>query len=415
MIQREKNIYDNLIIFFLILQAFGGIGDALQPIRIFIIVLIPWILKFILTHKSVVIGYSYEIHVFFIWIVYALISILWVIEPNESIKEVIYLFVNFTGFILLIFLSNNAMQPKESILKGWVWIFIFTLPVALMELIFDKHLSLAYQSENLLMNFGDGIVLQRRFASVTFGNLNGYNTMLMYITPFLFGSLIKNNDFLKFPKIISLILIVIISIIIGINSSRAAFVGFLIALFVFVLFYIKNIKTLIGSGVVFAAIIGFLFFSNNDFFNLLFTRFDTQGLADENRYILIEEGIRELLESGFMGIGAGDFIPTMEKIKNLNNYSSHNFFLEVLVQYGLIIFVLFIGFFIRIIRKNRHNEKRYTYITTACLFMLPLTFSIDSGYILTVSTWIFIASLYIIADYQYNFKKYQDNENIDCE
>ena len=227
--------------------------------------------------------------------------------------------------------------------------------------------------------------------------------------------LIKNNDFLKFPKIISLILIVIISIIIGINSSRAAFVGFLIALFVFVLFYIKNIKTLIGSGVVFTAIIGFLFFSNNDFFNLLFTRFDTQGLADENRYILIEEGIRELLESGFMGIGAGDFIPTMEKIKNLNNYSSHNFFLEVLVQYGLIIFVLFIGFFIRIIRKNRHNEKRYTYITTACLFMLPLTFSIDSGYILTVSTWIFIASLYIIADYQYNFKKYQDNENIDCE
>lgn len=415
MIQREKNIYDNLIIFFLILQAFGGIGDALQPIRIFIIVLIPWILKFILTHKSVVIGYSYEIHVFFIWFVYALISILWVIEPNESIKEVIYLFVNFTGFILLIFLSNNAMQPKESILKGWVWIFIFTLPVALMELIFDKHLSLAYQSENLLMNFGDGFVLQRRFASVTFGNLNGYNTMLMYITPFLFGSLIKNNDFLKFPKIISLILIVIISIIIGINSSRAAFVGFLIALFVFVLFFIKNIKTLIGSGVVFAAIIGFLFFSNNDFFNLLFTRFDTQGLADENRYILVEEGIRELLESGFMGIGAGDFIPTMEKIKNLNNYSSHNFFLEVLVQYGLIIFVLFIGFFIRIIRKNRHNEKRYTYITTACLFMLPLTFSIDSGYILTVSTWIFIASLYIIADYQYNFKKYQDNENIDCE
>ena len=415
MIQREKNIYDNLIIYFLILQAFGGIGDALQPIRIFIIVLIPWILKFILTHKSVVIGYSYEIHVFFIWFVYALISILWVFEPNESIKEVIYLFVNFTGFILLIFLSNNAMQPKESILKGWVWIFIFTLPVALMELIFDKHLSLAYQSENLLMNFGDGIVLQRRFASVTFGNLNGYNTMLMYITPFLFGSLIKNNDFLKFPKIISLILIVIISIIIGINSSRAAFVGFLIALFVFVLFYIKNIKTLIGSGVVFTAIIGFLFFSNNDFFNLLFTRFDTQGLADENRYILVEEGIRELLESGFMGIGAGDFIPTMEKIKNLNNYSSHNFFLEVLVQYGLIIFVLFIGFFIRIIRKNRHNEKRYTYITTACLFMLPLTFSIDSGYILTVSTWIFIASLYIIADYQYNFKKYQDNENIDCE
>lgn len=414
MIQREKNIYDHLMVLFLILQALGGIGGALQPIRVFIIVLIPWMIRFFLSHKSVVVSYGYEIRFFFIWLVYALISLLWVIEPNESLKEVIYLFVNFTGFILLIFLSNNANQPKESILKGWIWLFILTLPVALMELIFDKHLSIAYQSENLMMNFGDGIVLQRRFASVTFGNLNGYNTVLMFVAPFLFSSFIEDEYSSKYPKVISLILVVLISVIVAINSSRAAFVGLLIALFVFVLFYIKNIKTLIGSSFIFTVVIGFFLFSNNDIFDLLFTRFQMQGLGDENRYILIGEGIRELQDSGFMGIGAADFVPTMMKIKNLNNYSPHNFFLEVLVQYGLIVFILFIGLFVRIIKKNRYNDKRYAYIITACLVMLPLTFSIDSGYLLSVSSWIFIASLYIIGENKNNYTKL-NYENIDRE
>ena len=397
----------------MILLALGGIGGSFQPIRIFIILSLPWIIKYCLNNKSVVVSYRYEIHVFFIWFFYAIISLLWVITPTESIKEVIYLFVNFSGFVLLVLFSNNAKQPKESIIKGWILFFVLTLPIALIELIFDKHLSIAYQSENLMMNFGGGVALQRNFASVTFGNLNGYNTVLVYVIPFLLGSLMHDKYFSKFRRIISLILMVLLSVIIVMNSSRSAFICLLIAVFIFILFYIKNIKTFIGTGLVFAIIIGVFLFSNSNIFDFLFIRFQTQGLGDSNRYILVEEGLKQLQKSGFMGIGAADFIPTMREVENLDNFSPHNFFLEVLVQYGLIIFILFIALFVRIIKKNRYNNKRFAYITTTSLIMLPLTFSIDSSYLLSVSTWIYIASLYIIVDKKYNYDNL-NYENIDC-
>jgi hypothetical protein len=69
-------------------------------------------------------NYGYELIAFGLWIIYGLISILWVLEPSESIKDVFYLLVNFIGFFLFILFASKAKCPKESIIKAWLILFI---------------------------------------------------------------------------------------------------------------------------------------------------------------------------------------------------------------------------------------------------------------------------------------------------
>lgn len=402
---RNSNIFDKLIIFYLILQVFGGYGGPFQPIRIYIILCIPWIISFSLRHKSTLTYYKYEITTFFIWFFYAVLSLLWVIMPSEGIKEVIYLLISFIGFMLLIFLSKNAINPKESILKGWKLLFIFTIPIAIVEIIFDLHLSIAYQSEEMMMNFGHGVVMRRQFASVTFGNLNGYNTILTYIIPFLFGGIIGSDIPKKKNKLINVILIILLCALIIINSSRASFICLLIVLFFYILFRISNIQTLIISFIIFLSILLFFAFSKNEFLNFIFLRFETQGFSDEGRWLVLRSGLNELINSNFMGIGASDFMPTMEKIYSIDNSSAHNFFLEVLVQYGIIIFILFIGILVRMIKQIKKNKlRRDKFIIISALLIYPIATIINSGYILDTTTWIYISSLLIISDNSFNIK-----------
>lgn len=399
---QKRNKYDISIILIIALQAFGGIGGALQPVRIFIILFVPSLIYFFLKHKSIASHYKYEGITFYIWIVYGLTSLIWVIYPQESIKEIIYLIVYFFGFFLIVFFSNKALQPKESIIRGWGLLFTFTVPIALVELILDIHLPSAYHADNLMENFGNGLIFQRHFASVTYGNLNSYNTILVYTLPFILGNLM-NNDSSNLKKFFGIIISIILTYVIVANGSRGAFICLFLVIMIFIGYYMRNIKAFISIGIIFLIGISFLLFLNNDFFLTILFRLQEQGLEDNARSNLITMGIDALVKSYLLGIGAGNFTAVMHNMYLQELTAPHNLFLEVLVQYGLIIFTLFIGMLIKILKKNRHNKnKRYRFIVLSSIVMYPVSAIIDSGYILNSATWLFIVSLYIIADKKYD-------------
>lgn len=399
--ENRFNRYDQLLIILIALQAFGGIGGAFQPVRIFMMLFIPATINFMIKNKSILLSYKYEVITFYIWIAWGLFSLIWVINFQESLKEILYLILYFLSFFLVVFFSHKANNPKESIIKGWILLFLFTIPIALVEVIFDLHLPSAYQQENLMMNLGDGQFLQRRFASVTFGNLNGYNTLLVYITPFVAGNLIKSHStYLK--KIAAVALVTILIFLIIANSSRATILSLFIIFLVLLGYSIKNYKTFIGFTFTFIFCAGILLYFSDDFFKPIIYRMQEQGFEDNSRLNLIKLGLYALSKSYFFGVGTGNFSPTMDKIYSQELTVAHNFFLEVLIQYGIIIFILFIGMFIRIIRKNKDNQVKYKkFIITSSLLIYPITSIINSTYILSAWTWLFIASLYIISDKKY--------------
>ena len=187
------------------------------------------------------------------------------------------------------------------------------------------------------------------------------------------------------------------------NGSRGAVLNLLLGFTVFVLYYLKGKKSIIIITLIslFSVFISVYYF--NDLFYLIFGRFEAQGFSDEGRTELLFKSWDALLNTKMIGVGAGNFKATMESVYKLENTAPHNLFLEVGIQYGLLIFLFFIGMFKRLYSKQKANPKNSSkFITIASLVMLPLTSTIDSSYILSISIWLFLASLYIIADKNYN-------------
>ena len=394
--------FDTLLVLFIAIQASGGLGNSLQPVRICIVLSLPFIISYFLHHKTNLNYYKYEIRTFTIWMVYGIISLLWVIHPADSIKEIIYLFVNFSGFLLLLVFALRASNSQSAVVRGWILLFLLTVPIALYELWFDIHLPMSYLTEESTMNFGYTAV-QRRFASVTFMNLNGYNTVLTYIIPFALSVLLCKQT--KIRTAFSWGIVLLLGYIILSNGSRAATICLIVFLLFFLYYYIKNVKTFFLATLFVFVAVGIAFYYFSDGIRLILLRFNEQGLEDFGRSSILHYGWTEVVNSMFLGIGAGDLKATMETVYRLPISASHNFFVEVGVQYGILIFILFIGLFIRIFIKARKNpDRRNRFIVYSSLCLYPIISIINSGYILHSWTWLFIASLYVIADKRYNIK-----------
>jgi hypothetical protein len=398
MVSQQNNKFDFFLSFYIFLLVFGGIGGALQPIRIFIIICTP--LMLIYNKENLLSFCRNETIIFVIWFIYAVASLPFVVDITESIQEPLYLLLYFLGFYVFVFFAINAGNPKKSIVRGWIAFFVVTLPIAFVELFFDKHLAISAQDEGNVMNYGDGVIIDRFFASVTFGNLNGYNTVLVYILPFVFGFLLYvSNSKQKKLILFSIFLILSLVYIIIINSSRAATGALIITTIIFMFNFAKNVKSLLW----FLALLGVAIYVFLSFFPEIFiviiSRAQLQGFGDASRSEIILKGLDALVNSRFFGVGTGNFQSVMSNVYGLRLTAAHNLFLEILVQYGIIIFSLFIFELCHFLRKQRRIVGvHYKFIVVTSIILLPLSSIINSGYLLNASFWLLFYSLYVLSD-----------------
>jgi len=403
---KEKyNIYDKLLLVLILMQVFGIIGDAFQPLRLFTVVLTPFLITSIVKNKYIYTKYKYEFFLYVFWALYGILTLIVSIYLDVSIKEIVYLIINFLSFFLLLLLSTKANDPKNIIIWGWFIFFVITAPIALYELFYDFHLPISAQEEGLIMKY-DNVIFDRIFASVTFGNLNGYNTVLMLTLPFILSRFFDIQDTrLKFLQLI--IVLIFLYIVIN-NGSRAAIITTVFILSIFLVFYFDKRK-LITFVVLLFIVFGFIvnkYF--DDLFFILINRFEAQGLSDEGRADILSSSINEFFNSFLLGIGAGNLKPLLSEKYKLDNFAPHNMFLEIGVQYGIIILVLFALQFVKMLKKIRVNRNiGNRFIVFSAILSLPLITIIDSSYILSSNIWLFISSLYIISDSDYN--KIEDN------
>lgn len=401
---KSFNIYDKLIILFIVLLSLGGIGGALQPVRILVVCCMPFMYAYSIKHKGVLRRYCFEKFFFVFWWLWAVVSLLWARMPAESIKHVVYMAINFHAFFVLVWLANRANCPQKAVLNGWLLLFVLTIPVALYELWFDVHLPISVQESDLMMNFGYE-VLERRFASVTYGNLNGYNTILCFLLPFVILNVLQPQTS-KVNTFVAWILLLCLCYLVVSNSSRGAMFCLVIGLCLFGLYYLKQGKGVLVLLLVAVVVAMYVDQHFDDLFGVILNRFEVQGLDDDGRAENIVYGWDAFLNSGMLGIGAGNYMPAMELDYGLEISAPHNLFLEIGVQYGLFIMVAFLGMLWRIWSKARVNQSkinRQFIVVALCVY--PFSHIINSGYLLNVSMWLLLASMYVLADECYNTVK----------
>ena len=393
------NVFDIFLIFIMMLLAFGNIGGAFSPVRIFAISISYYAIRD-LRLNFITKNFKNALLFLLVFFLYANLSLLWSNDSFSGFKEAFYHLLHIVIFIELVVLSKKSKQPLNSICIGWLVAVLITLPIAFQEIVFDEHLSLTVHETDKVSNFGEGVFLQRIYASATFGNLNGYVTFLGLSLPFLCANILLSQTF-KNTLVTFFALLSACSVVL-INASRGGIITILVVVSVMFYFYLKTERPhkYETFSLFFLVIVIFLVYENEFLFNQFQLRLKSASLFEDSERISTLSGAIDLLHSSFfMGTGIGSIVESYKFLGLSDIYIPHNFLIEFAVQYGLLLVILLILFFANIFYIGKSSSNYIVrFLTYACFASLPFIGVVNSGYWLSTIFWCYISSLFAIVD-----------------
>lgn len=356
-----------MICYLVIITGFFGVAIfsidlgsfTLFPFRIFLFLLWILFLGHTLFNKGKIDFLKNKIQWYFIflafWVGYGLLSLTWSASLTLAVRNIIFLLMG----ISVIFFSVYYFKKIEDLQKvQWIWFVIFSVLVILgfWEHLTGQHLMISkfYLSTNENIMF---------IPTGVFHNENNYATFLALGIPFVI-SLFRNNDrilfrFLGIETVAGAIYLIVVT------GSRANILAVLLELTIFLLLIDKKqrIKLIFTLLICLVILIIFLPDSIQGFFPTIYretgltvsqTKLNSGSLFQ--RVNLIRNGIYFLFSKAGFGVGAGNFEYYMSNfaIYDTEGYiNPTNWWLEILVNYGIFIFVGYIIFYLSIIWKLR--------------------------------------------------------------
>jgi teichuronic acid biosynthesis protein TuaE len=303
--------------------------------------------------------------IFLIWLVYAACSLLWVADHKTALEELFYIF---TGLALhLCMISLFPIMKKGSRIFAYSWIigFFAIIIIALAEIVTKYHLP------SYTANLISRLSVNHRYRSLpiaTFGNPNNLSIYLTFSFS-LFIFLFQRNLY----RGISTVAIFIIVFLVTKSESRLGTLTIVCQFVVFLIvtritapsikfpIYRKGKKAAIISLILVTIVYGSSLLPNIQLQLGKISSTDpapagsTKLLAEDQsagtRLAMIRNGLHFFKLSRGVGIGAGNFNEYMRTGRGIygvatNGFGSrqldpHNYYIEVLSQYGVLIFALF--------------------------------------------------------------------------
>ena len=326
--------------------------------------------------------------VMFVW--YA-ISILWAPDIGYAGKYIFYIFCGISISMTIIYFSKTG-EKLNALFKTIGAVLLIDLFFALLESFTSFRLPVSPYS-SLLPYFGkeavnfsafDNLLVYSDFRPPTgfHWNTNNLAIGMMMALPFF---LCSHQIIVKALGTLAILIITVLA------ASRAVFLGLIIILCLYLVVVKKKIATL---SLIWMAILG-LFWgmaqlseSQNPRINEIANSIEALSLylkgdidvggSLEWRRELVNNGLAALKESNGLGVGAGGSVPIQEKIGGVAGRftSMHNFWIELLVEGGIIFFSLIMGWYISItynlfkISKWRENPEIQYYGSALFLAMI---------------------------------------------
>ncbi len=306
-----------------------------------------------------------------------LTTIMWSVNIIYSLKYFFYLFCGIS-LVVIIVKYNSSLFSFQNLFKILSYLVIIELIIGLLESFSSFQMPISRYSE-LLPFFGktpqvleaSDILLSLNSSPPTgfHWDTNEFALSMMLAAPFF---LCLDRVIIKSLGLASITIVIIMA------ASRAVFFGLLIIIALYLLLIKKKIKSLILALLsVVVVLYGMFFLSESDNPNLneiantintgylyLTGDLDVAGSLKWRRE-LVDNGINALIESKGLGVGAGGSVHIQEQLGGVDGRftSMHNFWIELLVEGGLIFFILFICWIINIIIKlfsitiSTHNQR----------------------------------------------------------
>ena len=343
-----------------------------------------------------------NLHFFFLIIfLWYTLSVLWAPSLTYAFKYLFYLFCGSILSLSIIYFLNS-IQKLDTLFKALTFIFIIELIIALLESFTSFQMPISRYSE-LASIFGKTPQANNEYsvASLFFNSnpptgfhwdTNDLALAMLLILPFF---IISDKNSIKIIGITSILTIIAMA------SSRSVFIG-LITIFLVYFFVIKKKVTTTFLVIGFALIVFFgilqLQTSENPRLNELANSFEIISLyltgqidVDNSiqwRFELARNGIDSLIKSKGLGVGAGGSVAIQEQIGGVAGRftSMHNFWIEILVEGGILFFIFFSTWYLIImmnlykIARNINNQlsNRSTALFLSMIGFVPAALAASS-------------------------------------
>jgi len=317
------------------------------------------IIDMLFTNKGISLGKkqnSYSIKFMLTWFLYAFFTLGWIKDYNSWVKALYFLGLGFLCGVIF----NKYLRNKFDILTAFrlmVVMIIFHNIMGWYEIITGNYLFLSLEKVSQYA--------RNNYPVSTFGNTNDFATFLLF-SVFITYICAMNTRWIII-KLIYIATIISSASLLIMSGSRANMLGLILAAAFFVFFSIQNKRTRCTLLIILLSLFIILLFNpeliTNSFYIInekLYFRF-SESRSDMIRLNLIKNGFIFLIETFGFGTGAGNIEYWMTnygvydtgKIENI-----HNWWMEILVGYGLVIFIMYIIFYVKLFSSAYKKFKR---------------------------------------------------------
>lgn len=385
----NMNKYDWFLIILITALAGGEIGGALQISRAIGILLLPQLL---VVRQSLYGSIRRQPEKFAaVILLWATFSLLWTGNVERGLQELVYYIVHFAIFLEIIAFSSLAKNRIRSIAFGWSAAVLITSFIALWEFTTGQHLAYGAIENDIILHSG----FVRRFAAATFYNFNDYEVFLCYSSVFILVGIKESSKLKELVLFFSAILVALVIVLM--NASRGATISIIFLVVVGLWSVIRTgsrsnkrlVYLLVGLSLLVVIKYWDMIMIN------LYARTIDSSMFESGRTEIWHLAYQCLLNTNLIGTGIAGIENGMSVVSN-NYLAVHNLFLEILIEFGIIIFVYTITRIYKMFCHIRRSNYSYKHILLATIFILPMIGIVSSKYLLFPDLYVFIASFYVL-------------------
>ncbi|ASG30560.1 hypothetical protein CBG60_04505 [Fusobacterium animalis] len=373
---KDLSLYKKIFLVAMLMSHGISIGK-LYLYHIFLILNIIYIFNFLIQNGKIEKSIIKRNKVIFIFFLYSFLHCFFVKDIHLAFQNQVYIICGISVFFSIKYLlSYNSVQTLN-IMKKVIYFAIF---IAILEIL------------KIYRWYNSGYELSFDSPSAFLGNTNNFATAIIIVMPFIF--FMKN----RLKKIVYFLLLFYILIS---CDSRANNIALSIELFIYFLLKIKEKRIIYKIRLFLLGLISTYFVKEKLYamYSLLLELFNSDIKNTDSvgvRKAIILNLIDELKNMNIFLFGTGggnSVIIHMTRNNTSGIFSNHSFFLELLVEYGIFIFLILSFFYVSLIIKNYKNYIKNKNEINGALFISLIGFAIGLN---SISTVIYFFPFWII-------------------
>jgi teichuronic acid biosynthesis protein TuaE len=322
--------------------------------------------------------------VYFFWLVTAVVSIIWAQDAMNWVKGTFFVACGISSILLI----STFIQTEKEIKVVFSIVFLMLVMHQLIGFyeIFTNHYMWASLSNNRAAQFSAS--WSARLPYSIFANINDYSTAIFASIPFACIFFIETKKiWVKVLSVSSVFATLFLLLRTGSRGNQLAVIAFIATLICVKFLNRKVLKYIALFVVISLSICVLIFFFSSSLRFSLYERVQTfinRGGSNFYRINMIINGFIYLMRHLGLGVGAGNVEYWLGNypIYEVDAPNIHNWFMDILVGYGLITFILYVTMYVYILRQlyvsYKYNRKPFIRTSSLFLFAYVVSFIFSS-------------------------------------